>query len=221
MRGLGTRRGPRPRLSWVIVVRWLDEGAGGVLLGDGLRVDPGWDHGAFAASRLAEGASRRSDWFRPADRRIGGRPAELWLLLRRTLLEVRIRLLPGGGRGLDDEGILARDMRHWTWLGETLGAPTHRNPRGALYTFGWGWVHAGGGAIHVSYAGDEGALPLPDAPGPRGAYRCSACGEVALLPYGGAPRATRRHGGAPCPRCGAVHWSRVDDGPARPREDAR
>lgn len=187
---------------------WLDVDAGGVLLGEDLRVGPGWDHGAFASSPLADGAVRRSDWFRPTDRRVAGRAAEIWLLVRRRLQEIRIRLVPGGGRGLDEEPLLTRDVRHWTWLGETLGAPTLRNERGVLYAFGWGWVHAGGGAVHVSYAGEGPALPLPDAALPRHEYRCGACGAVEPLPYAVA-RATRTLGGAPCRGCGVVHWVRL------------
>jgi len=192
------------------VITWLDVEIGAVLLGDTISVDPRWDHGAFAASPLAEGAARRSDWFRPRAQVVDGRPAEVWMLFRRTLQEVRIRLIPGR-RSLEDEQTLSRDLRHWTWLAEALGAPCFRNRRGLIYRFPWGWVHAGAGSVYVSFVGEQGALPLPDAGAPGRAYRCSSCAAVMMLPYGGVERALRIHGGAPCDRCGAVHWARVDD----------
>ncbi|MBK8264437.1 MAG: hypothetical protein IPK80_24230 [Nannocystis sp.] len=189
---------------------WLNVEIGAVLLGDAISVDPRWDHGAFAASPLAEGAARRSDWFRPRVQVVDGRSAEVWMLFRRTLQEVRIRLIPGR-RSLEEESILSRDLRHWTWLADALGAPCFRHRRGAIYRFPWGWVHAGAGSVYVSFVGPQGALPLPGAEGVTRAYRCSSCAAVMMLPYGGATRALRIHGGAPCERCGAVHWARVDD----------
>lgn len=201
--------------------RWIDPGSGGVNLEAGLTLDPSWDHGRFARSRLAAGATRQADWFRPRPQLLDGRAAELWLCFRGHLQELRIRLLCGDGRPPEAERVMTRDLRHWTWLANGLGAPSYGNRGGVLYAFPWGWVHAGRGSVHVSYPHALGGVPLPETEGARSEYRCMRCANVESLPYGHVVEVPRTRGGAPCGACGEVAWVRVGTEAERQRISAR
>ncbi len=200
---------------------WIDDVDGSVLLSEGLRIDSSWDHHRFAGSRLSRGASRQADWFRPRTEVLAGRDAELWMCFRGRLQELRVRLFGADGRAPESMPSRARDMRHWTWLIEGIGAPGFSNAGGVLYTFPWGWVHAGRGSIHVSYPLPLPAVPLPGGAGELGSYRCMRCAAVDRLPYGQVTEVSRTRGGAPCNGCGEVAWVRVGSEAERQRISAR
>jgi hypothetical protein len=203
---------------------WIDDLDGAVLLSDGLRVDATWDHHSFAGSRLSQGAARQADWFRPRAEILDGRSAELWMCFRGRLQEIRVRLNTGDGRPPDCVPSRARDIRHWTWLIEGFGPPSFSNRGGVVYTFPWGWVHAGRGSIHVSYPHPLPSVPLPCAGGEVrevGEYRCMRCANVDRMPYGQVVEVPRTRGGAPCDSCGEVAWVRVGSEAERQRISAR
>ncbi|MEZ4452126.1 MAG: hypothetical protein R3B09_21860 [Nannocystaceae bacterium] len=182
---------------------------GSVVLNDGLRLSSTWDHSTLAASRLARGAERQADWFRPPPQLVDGYHAELWLNFRSRLRELRIRLCPRSAAHVDDTTVRARDIRHWTWLVESLGAPSYGSGGGVVYGYGWGWVHAGRGSVYVTYPQVRTRVPLPGRSGPHADFRCMRCAAIESLPYGAAIEVSRARGGAPCDRCGDVAWVRV------------
>lgn len=209
------------------MARWIDDVDGSVLLSGGLKVDATWDHCSFASSRLSRGAARQADWFRPPPELVDGRKTELWLCFRGRLQEIRLRLHVGKGRGPECASSRSRDFRHWTWLIESLGPPTFSNRGGVLYAFPWGWVHAGRGAIHVSYPHKLPAVALPRECTDHGhceefnKYRCMRCAAVHRLPYGRVTEVPRTRGGVPCASCGEVAWVRVGSDAERQRISAR
>jgi len=140
---------------------------------------------------------------------------------RGRLEEVRVRLLARDGGAPDRLASRARDLRHWTWLIESLGAPTLTNSGGVLYAYPWGWVHAGCGSIHVSYSQQIEPVPLPHELGEAGPYRCMRCASIHTLPYGQVVEVSRTRGGAPCRSCGEVAWVRVGSKAERQRISAR
>ncbi len=217
-------------LRGISVARWIDDVDGTLVLSGGLRVASTWDHCSFASSRLSRGAARQADWFRPPPEFVGGRKTELWLCFRGRLQEIRLRLHVGEGRGPDCVSSRSRDFRHWTWLIESLGPPTFSNRGGVLYAFSWGWVHAGRGAIHISYPHKLPAVVLPGDSQENqehehceeyGDYRCMRCAGVERLPYGRVIEVPRTRGGVPCASCGEVAWVRVGSEAERQRISAR
>lgn len=200
---------------------WIDLTDGSVALGEDLRLASTWDHSTFAASRLARHAERQADWFRPPLQLIDGYYAELWLNFRTRLRELRIRLCAAHGRSPDDEAIRVRDIRHWTWLCQSLGAPSYACSGGIVHAYPWGWVHAGRGSVYVSYPQVRARVPLPGDEGALADYRCMRCAAVEALPYGHAVEVSRSRGGAPCHRCGDVAWVRVGSDSESSRMQAR
>lgn len=112
--------------------------------------------------------------------------------------------------GLDhgaNEHEIEKTRRDRDFLRGLWGPPTYENTRGAMYTYGWGWVYATRGAIAVVAPGHRAPVPSPKPSGTWPSFRCVVCGHLADLGYGsGILEVGRNRGGAPCEACGAVAW---------------
>ena len=88
-------------------------------------------------------------------------------------------------------------------------------------------MHAGRGAIHISYPHKLPAVVLPGDCADHehceeyGDYRCMRCAAVHRLPYGRVIEVPRTRGGVPCASCGEVAWVRVGSAAERQRISAR